>query len=217
MKKIKVETGGDRTVRIRVQRKKEHEVLESSRMELSSISAKKADKISIPSSIIAQMELRVESIFRPNEQDVEVVYALSGVEKMVDQLHNFSSRKIVAHATPEMISYFTENMVEYIQKERPDIPRIIVHLHTHPSGISILSDADIKTMPEVAKSIRKSIPNASVFFGVHAVSGESRQLRTSVERISENSIRWSSITRLHEVAFFDENARPIGVGISHNV
>jgi proteasome lid subunit RPN8/RPN11 len=214
MRKIKVGIGGNGTVRIKVKKKKKNISSATTVMERPSTSAREFEGISIPSSLINQMEIRVESIFRPKVQDVEVVYALSGQDSMVDQLHKFSSNEVVAHATPEMISYIAEKMVEHIREERTDIPGLIIHAHSHPSGFPALSDIDKNSMPEVARRIRDIIPDAAVLFCVHAVSSEYRRPRKLPERISENRIRWSSITRLHEVAFFDEHAKPVVVGIS---
>ena len=214
MRKIKVGIGGDGTVRIKVKKKKQATSSATPVMDKPSTSAGGFEGISIPSSLINQMEIRVESVFRPKVQDVEVVYALSGQDGMVDQLHKFSSNEVVAHATPEMISYVAEKMVEHIREERTDIPGLIIHAHSHPSGLPALSDVDKNSMPEVARRIRDIIPDAAVVFGVHAVSSEYRRPRTPPERVSENRIRWSSITRLHEVAFFDEHARPVVVSIS---
>ncbi len=68
-------------------------------------------------------------------------------------------------------------------------------------------------MPEVAATIRGIAPGATVLFGVHAVGSEERRPRTPPERVSENVVRWSSITRTHEVAFFDEAAKPVPVRV----
>ncbi len=163
--------------------------------------------------LLSQMEIRVESVFRPKEPDVEVVYALTGFGRSVDHLHKFSSNEVVAHATPEMISYVAEKMVEHIRAERAEMPNLIVHVHSHPSGAPVLSDVDKAAMPQVAARIREVVPGATVLFGVHAVGNEERRPRTSPEQVSLNRLRWSSITRLHEVAFFDEDAEPVEVRI----
>jgi len=213
MKRIRVGIEGNGTVRIKLKKKKEATNSATPVMKSPSTSARGFDGISIPFSLINQMEIRVESVFRPKEQDVEVVYALSGQDDLVDQLHKFSSNEVVAHATPGMISYVAEKMVEHIREERTDIPGLIIHAHSHPSGLPALSDVDRNSMPEVARRIRDVIPDTAVLFAVHAVSSEYRRPRTPPEQVSENRIRWSSITRLHEVAFFDEHARPAVVSI----
>ena len=168
---------------------------------------------SLSHSIINQMEIRVESIFRPKEPDVEIVYALTGSGASVDHLHKFSSNEVVSHATPDMISYAAEKMVEHIRAERAGMPDLIIHVHSHPLGEPVLSDMDKKAMPGVAARIRKIVPGATVLFGIHAVGREERRPRISSERVSENRILWSSITRMHEVVFFDEYAKPVEVRI----
>lgn len=57
------------------------------------------------------------------------------------------------------------------------------------------------------------MPGVTVLFGVHAVGSEESRARISPERISENRIWWSSITRVHVVVFFDEYTKPIEVKI----
>lgn len=220
MRRIKVGIEGNGTVRIKLKKKKKADRTDVTAMggapPLSSAhfapaAGKQGFSLSHP--IINQMEIRVESVFRPKEPDVEVVYALTGFGTSVDHLHKFSSNEVVAHATPDMISYATEKMVEHIRAERIEMPNLIVHVHSHPLGAPSLSDMDRKTMPEVAARIREMVPGVTVLFGVHAVGREERRPRIPPERVSENRIRWSSITRVHEVVFFDEYAKPVEVRI----
>jgi len=213
MKRIRVGIGGNGTVRIKLKKGKD-ERQDASRIAREHIApAARGQWISLSHPILSQMEIRVESVFRPKEPDVEVVYALTGFGTSVDHLHKFSSNEVVAHATPERVSYAAEKMVEHIRDERAEMPNLIVHVHSHPLGAPVLSDVDKETMPKVAARIRAIMPGATVFFGVHAVGSEERRPRTPPERVSENKVRWSSITRVHEVAFFDEGANPVEVRI----
>jgi len=180
MKRIKVGIGGNGTVRIKLKKARKDERVGTAEMRGSHAmhpaspapaTAAGSRGLTLSHPILSQMEIRVESVFRPKEPDVEVVYALTGYGTSVDHLHKFSSNEVVAHATPEMISYVAEKMVEHIRAERAEM------------------------------------------FGVHAVGGEERRPRSTPERVSENRLRWSSITRTHEVAFFDEHAEPVTVRI----
>ena len=223
MKRIKVGIGGNGTVRIKLKKTRKAKRADMAGMEgspavypaSSAASATAAGRrgLALSHPILSQMEIRVESVFRPKEPDVEVVYALTGYGTSVDHLHKFSSNEVVAHATPEMVSYVAEKMVEHIRAERVEMPNLIVHVHSHPLGAPALSDVDKGTMPEVAARIRAIVPAATVLFGVHAVGSEERRPRETPERVSENRLRWSSITRVHEVAFFDERAEPVEVRI----
>ena len=221
MKRIKVGIGGNGTVRIKLKKKKrnnEHAGTSEMRGDSPAFPAPHASfsagqRISLSHPIISQMEIRVESVFRPKETDVEVVYALTGYGTSVDQLHKFTSNEVVAHATSKMISYTAAKMIEHIRSERIEIPDLIVHIHSHPLGAPVLSDADKQTMPMVAAQMRAIIPDATILFGVHAIGSEERRARIAPERVSQNTVRWSSITRAHEVAFFDEYAKPIEVRI----
>ena len=222
MKRIRVGIGGNGTVRIKLKKKRKPEQADmagtgdSLAMHPASpapATAAGSRGLALSHPIISQMEIRVESVFRPKEPDVEVVYALTGYGTSVDQLHKFSSNEVVAHATPEMVSYVAEKMVEHVRAERAEMPNLIVHIHSHPLGAPALSDVDKETMPSVAARIRAIVPDATVLFGVHAVGSEERRPRDPPERVSENKVRWSSITRVHEVAFFDERAEPVDVRI----
>jgi hypothetical protein len=55
----------------------------------------------------------------------------------------------------------------------------------------------------------------TIIFGIHSVSGEGERIREREEpkKTSKNRITWSSITRMHEIAFYDENLRPAEVVI----
>ena len=222
MKRIRVGIGGNGTVRIKLKKKRNAEqadtagIRDSPAMHPASpapATAAESRGLALSHPILSQMEIRVESVFRPKEPDVEVVYALTGYGTSVDHLHKFSSNEVVAHATPEMISYIAEKMVEHIRAERAEMPNLIVHVHSHPLGAPALSDVDKETMPRVAARIRAVVPDVTVLFDVHAVGSEERRPREPPERVSENTVRWSSITRTHEVAFFDETAKPIEVRV----
>jgi len=222
MKRIRVGIGGNGTVRIKL--KKKRKVLQADTVGIGDphavhpaspapATAAGSRGLALSHPILSQMEIRVESVFRPKEPDVEVVYALTGYGTSVDHLHKFSSNEVVAHATPEMVSYAAEKMVEHIRAERAEMPNLIVHVHSHPLGAPALSDVDKEAMPEVAATIRAVVPGATVLFGVHAVGSEERRPREPPERVSLNKVRWSSITRVHEVAFFTEDAEPVEVRI----
>ena len=217
MKRIRVGIGGNGTVRIKLKKKRKAERADAAEMRgalpAPPAPAAGGQGISLSHPLINQMEIRVESVFRPKEPDVEVVYALTGFGGSVDHLHKFSSNEVVAHATPETVSYVAEKMVEHIRDERMQMPNLIVHVHSHPLGAPLLSDMDKETMPEVAARIRAIVPDATVLFGVHAIGSEERRPREPPERVSENRLRWSSITRVHEVAFFDEDGEPVMVRI----
>ncbi len=208
MRKIRISLSGDGRIRIKLKKKKDSEP-EGQQLRQSTSS-----RILLSRSLIDQMEIRAESVFRPDQADIEVVYALTGSEdNLPDMLHKFSSSEVVPHATGEKISYYTAKMAEHIKEERDDPPGLIVIIHTHPGGIPELSDVDKNSHRHVAEEMRKSIPRAAVLFGVHAVSQESRRARTMPENEPPNKIRWNSITRLHEVAFFNNISEPVEVRI----
>jgi proteasome lid subunit RPN8/RPN11 len=207
MKKIRVSLSGNGKVTIKLKKERPQEEI---RKELASSTG----GFLLSSSLINHIEIRVESVFRPGQQDVEIVYALTGSRPdYPEMLHKFSSKEVVAHATPERISAVTEKMAEHILKERPDAPKIIVAVHTHPDAAAELSQQDKSSIVSIARRLRELIPTTNVIFAVHAVSSESPRPRTMPMKIAGNRIKWSSITRTHELAFFNENSEPVEVTI----
>jgi len=168
--------------------------------------------ILLKQSILDDMEIRVESIFRPNHQDDETSYAISG-DPVINMLHKYTSSEVIKEATPTYVSFIIQNKIEYILKERGRTPGVIIDLHTHPSGIADLSEVDIRTNRKVAEIFNEHLPGCQVFFGVHAVSGE-QDCRRSPAQVMGNKVAWSSITREHEVAFFDGFSNPIAVSLT---
>jgi len=205
MKKIRVSIGGNGKVTIKLKKRPVVETRETGRV----LAAASGDLL-LSSSLINQMEIRVESVFRPGQHDIEIAYAISG-SNYPDMLHNFSSNEVIAHASQDRITTSAEKMAEHIIKERPDKPKMIVAVHTHPDGAAELSEHDISSMYHIAAKLKERIAGVKVIFAVHAVSRESPRARTQIAKIAGNRIKWSSITRTHEVAFFDESAKPVEV------
>jgi proteasome lid subunit RPN8/RPN11 len=114
-----------------------------------------------------------------------------------------------------MILANTEELINHILKERVDAPNLIVIVHTHPAEIAHPSEADKAYQGQATELIRNYVPDATVVFGIHSVSSEGEGIRQREEpkKSSKNRITWSSITRSHELAFYDTNLRPVEVGI----
>ena len=57
------------------------------------------------------------------------------------------------------------------------------------------------------------MPDATIIFGIHSVSSEGDRVRerAAPEKTSKNRIAWSSITRSHEIAVYDEILMPVEV------
>jgi len=164
--------------------------------------------------LINLMEIRAESAFRPNEEDVELVYALSGSTLNVpDMLHKLSSSTVVEEATKDHVTSSIRGIIEHITKERDGAPKLVVGVHTHPQSVPHPSEGDKRYFISASETIKALIPGTNVLFGVHAVSSESVRERKEPAKISRNAIRWSSITREHEVAFYTPEAEPYEVKI----
>jgi len=163
----------------------------------------KSNALLLPIRLINLMEIRAESGFRPNEEDVEIVYALSGNGPHApDMLHKLSSQTVVEKAADDYVISSVRGMVEHIIKERGSPPKLVVGIHTHPQGVPKPSDKDNRYFRNAFDTIKSLVPEAYVLFGVHAISSESIRERLEPTRISRNAIKWSSITREHEIAFY---------------
>ena len=169
--------------------------------------------IYLKSSIIEKMEIRVESVFRPNQEDVEIIYALSGSDfNIPDKIHYLASNQVVLASSSTFVSSYNEKIIENILKEREDIPKIIIHIHTHPMGIPNLSETDKLDNIKTIEMVNTLDSRVNIIFGVHAISSESIRQKTD-PKASNNKIKWSSIHREHEIGFYDKNGKPKKVKI----
>lgn len=163
------------------------------------------------SGLINQMEIRAESVFRPGEDDVEIVYALSGNSLKPQLLHQLSSQTIVEEATENYITSSIHRMVEQIEKECSIPPKLVIQVHTHPQGIPKPSDQDKIFFSSAEQVINQLVPGARVLFGIHAVSSEAIRERTDPHKIMKNTVKWSSVRREHEFALFTPDSKPYEV------
>ncbi|MDY6966319.1 MAG: hypothetical protein SVM80_10200, partial [Halobacteriota archaeon] len=169
--------------------------------------------IQFTTSIIEKMEIRVESVFRPNQEDVEIVYALSGSNpNILDKIHYLASCEVVLDSSSTFITTYTEMIIENILKEREDYPKVIVHIHTHPMGIPNLSETDKRDNLKIVEIIERFDPQVKIIFGVHAISSEAIRAKTEPKG-SKNKIKWSSIHREHEIGFYDKEGKQYRVRI----
>ena len=208
MKRISIKAGPGSKIRIVKKRKSEEKAAKVQTQE----EDKKA--LLLSSNFLNLAEIRAESSFRPHHEDIEVLYALSGREHNIpDTFHKLSSRFVIKEASPSMILANIEEIVRHILQERKEEPTLIVIVHTHPAGIAHPSETDREYLHHATKLIRKYVPDATIIFGIHSVSneGDTVQEREEPKKTSKNRITWSSITRSHEIAFYDAELRPIEV------
>jgi len=168
-------------------------------------------KIIIPLNLIKQMEIRVESVFRPDVENVETTYALTG-NNVMEVLHTFTSKEVIKSATPFEIHTKIEAKIKQILEERAELGKAstVIDVHTHPQGLPIPSDQDLTVFKRAFTVYKKYFEN--VFFGIHAVSEEQRFRRTE-PKAEGNKIVWTSINRKHEVAFYDKDGKPVEVEV----
>jgi proteasome lid subunit RPN8/RPN11 len=212
MTKIKVQTDGGK-IRIKLPDEVKAPVVTgptgAEPLESSKLLTTNNKVLFLPIRFINLMEIRAESGFRPNEEDVEIVYALSGsISNTVDVLHKLSSQTVVEESTEDHVISSVRGMIAHIIKERSGPPKLVVAVHTHPQGVPKPSEKDIRYFKNASETIKALIPGVNILFGIHAISSESIRERLEPTRTSKNTIKWCSITREHEVSFFMPDANP---------
>ena len=166
----------------------------------------------LPSNFLNLAEVRAESSFRPAQEDIEVIYALSGRKHNIpDTFHKLSSRFVMKETSQSLIIANTEELVKHILKEVEEEQELIVIVHTHPAGIAHPSEIDREFCVPATKIIREYVPDAHIIFGIHSLSSEEIRERAEPKKQSKNRISWCSITRAHELAFYDEKMMPMEV------
>jgi hypothetical protein len=176
------------------------------------IAGEAKNALSLSSNFLNLAEIRAESSFRPAQDDIEVLYALSGRKhNHPDTFHKLSSRFVTKEATQSLIIANTEELVKHILKEVDEEPELIAIVHTHPAGIVHPSEIDREFCAPAIKTIREYVPDAHIIFGIHSLSSEEIRERAEPKKQSKNRISWCSITRAHELAFYDEKMMPMEV------
>ena len=171
------------------------------------------DILSLSRQLINLMEIRTESVFRPGEEDVEVLYALSGSDvNSPDILHKFSSNMVIQSSSSSYIASHMEAIAEHLRKERDTSPKLIVLIHTHPQGVATPSETDKEYFAGMTEAIEAAF-RCRVLFGVHAISREAIRERHEPAKVAKNRIKWSSITRDHEISFYNSQVKPQEVEI----
>jgi proteasome lid subunit RPN8/RPN11 len=208
--KISIDGGGDIIIKRKPRDKKTKPASEQAQVTDPPGSRTRRVTLTFSKGILDQMEIRTEGVFRPRMQDVETAYGISG-DEILDMFHKFTSSEVIRESTPSAIYTTTDNKIEYILEERSESPKMMVDVHTHPAGIAELSEEDRSTMKKIAQVFKEKMSGTKIIFGVHAVS-EERDLGKRIKpEASGNRIKWRSLTREHEVAFYDENSRPVDV------
>jgi len=164
--------------------------------------------------VLKSMEIRAQSIFRPGQKDIEIVYALSGDGYKIDMLHQFSTEDVLYGSSSIEANVNIENMIAHIKAETGEVPELLVIVHTHPEGTPFPSPQDKLFFRSTAQTIKQYSPGTEVFYGIHAISGGSVRAKKDYEKVNENTVKWSSITHDHEVAFYTEESKPKEVNLN---
>jgi hypothetical protein len=171
------------------------------------------------SDIINQIESKAISQVRPDDDDVEMLYALTGRSRQrVDGFHSLASANIVSEANYDSISYDPNQVVSYIDSELNDTPALFVLVHTHPRRSRPQpSSADRANWDDVASVYKSEWPDVRVCYGIHAFTEEfSRPKgREQPTRLAGDTtlVEWRSPTRDHAFRLYTPAATGIEVKI----
>jgi proteasome lid subunit RPN8/RPN11 len=174
------------------------------------------DRLQIPSGFVENfIETRAESQFRPDEDDVETVYALTGSSSgRIDETHSFSSEQIVRKASSNRVRYRVGSIIEHITRERETSPEVLVKFHTHPHTTTRPSELDEETWERIADDFRDEWPSVRVLYGIHTYSTEFKKPKSRASpEVRDGQIEWRSITRDHSARVFDEHADGVEVSL----
>jgi len=210
MREIELDLTGDWDVVVEKKSKESKEIYER---KIPKTKVLEEGGIYLPASIISSMEILAQGVFRPNEEDIEVVYALSGMDALPDMVHQFSTEMVVSESSPVGMGTFVPNMLKCIASERGSSPELLVQIHTHPGGSPKPSDLDLRFFRSTATMAKGYFPGVRVVFGIHAVTGGTPRERRKPQ-VKGNLVSWKSITHDHGVGFYDENGKRVNVVIT---
>jgi len=174
------------------------------------------DSLCLTARVKNLIELRAEASFRANQPDFEVIYALSGADYWgPDTFHHFASQRVVEDASPATVTPIVTGIMDLIRRDREGSgsPMLIVINHTHPApgNIPQPSSNDERFFQSTSQVLADMLPKTRILFGVHAISGEAVRRREPPTKTTPNCIRWASVIREHEVAFFAPDGTPFPV------
>lgn len=154
------------------------------------------------------------------QADVETVYVLTGETYCVPtRLFAFDDPALYRRATRNRVNVRNRRLAKTIAAfyaDRPG-PKLVVRVHTHPSGRTSPSDGDRNGAAQRNRSYARYFDDYELFLGIHglgdAADPDPEWLRRP-ERTAFNEVAWWGENRKHKLAVFDMEyePRPMVVG-----
>lgn len=163
--------------------------------------------------LLQKMEIRGNNGVTEVSHDVETKYLLTGPTFMkptdIIQLDN---PELYSEVTETSICYNATKIADYVAKlhEAGHPPKLIVSVHTHPSGETYPSTEDRTDPTALKQELNRHFDDFEFMQGIHGLQERSVPDSTTLREAqgSEGHFWWYGENRRHEVAIFDEHFRP---------
>jgi len=171
----------------------------------------------LENAVVNQMEDKAISQVRPDDEDVEMLYALTGQTRhRIDAFHSLASANVVSEANYDSIHYNQGQIIHYIEHELSYTPQLFILVHTHPRRSEPRPSAkDKTTWSNSASEFKDDWDGARVCFGIHAFTAEFNRpkSRSSPAHPAGDStvVEWRSPTRDHAFRPYTPDATGIEV------
>lgn len=146
--------------------------------------------------------------------DIETVYVLTGETYFVPtQLFAFDDPELYNEATANRVNVKSQVLARTVAKfydERPG-PKLIVWVHTHPSGGTQPSLADINCTPRQKRLYNQYFTDYELFLGIHGlkeVCDPDPDWLRQPELTADHEVSWWGENRKHSLALYDAHYEP---------
>lgn len=151
--------------------------------------------------------------------DVETAYVLTGSTYYVpEHLFNCDDPGLYQKAEYNTVNFNELEVASRVYEYYGDrmAVKIVVVVHTHPSGNTTPSDRDEKWGPQIPPMFDRYFDDYEFFHGLHGLGEEcdpDPEWMRRPEKTAENEISWHGESRIHKLAVFDSafNPRPVVV------
>ena len=142
---------------------------------------------------------------------VETVYVLTGSTYYVpEQLFAFDDPGLYYEATPYLVDADREaiaaDLARLCRIGLAPAPKLIMEVHTHPSGSTIPSDRDRRYGPENRPVYDRYFTDFEFFYGIHGLQDRDRPDPACIrcpEQTDYNEIGWQGENMEHRLGVYD--------------
>ena len=163
--------------------------------------------------LLQKMEIRGNNGVTEVPHDVETKYLLTGpTYTRPTDLIQLDNPDLYSQVTETSIRYNVTRIANYVAKlhDEGHPPKLIVSVHTHPSGQTMPSTVDRTDPTALKKELNKHFDDFEFLQGIHGLQDRSIPDSTALREVQagEGHFWWYGENRRHEVAIYDGNFRP---------